>query len=191
MSAFVIGDTHWGHSKSLSFLTPDGSHLRPFSSCEEMDETMVERWNAVVHQKDTVYHLGDVAIPRSGLKNLAKCNGRKILIRGNHDTFKLKDYAEYFEDIRGAHFYQAGSKMLGGLIFTHIPVHPENLQGHYRGNVHGHLHCHQVIKDGQIDTRYFNACVERNNFTPVALDEVIDYFKINGRGSADIQHASA
>jgi calcineurin-like phosphoesterase family protein len=132
-----------------------------------------------------------VAIPRRGLKNLTKCNGRKILIRGNHDTFKLKDYAEYFEDIRGAHFHQAGSKMLGGLIFTHIPVHPENLQGHYRGNVHGHLHCHQVIKDGQIDTRYFNACVEKNNFTPVALDEVIDYFKINGRGSADIQHASA
>ena len=185
MSAFVTGDTHWGHAKSLSFLTPDGSPLRPFSSCEEMDETMVERWNAVVRQKDTVYHLGDVAIPRSGLKNLARCNGRKILIRGNHDTFKLKDYAEYFEDIRGAHFHQPGSLMLGGLVFTHIPVHPDNLQGHYRGNVHGHLH-YQVKKDGQVDTRYFNACVERNNFTPVALEQVIDHFKTNGCRSADV-----
>jgi len=189
MSAFVIGDTHWGHAKSLSFIQPDGSPLRPFNSVEEMDEIMVERWNAVVRQKDTVYHLGDVAIPRRSLANLAKCNGRKILIRGNHDTFKLKDYAEHFEDIRGAHFHQPGSLMPGGIVFTHIPVHPDNLQGHYRGNVHGHLHCHLAIKDGQADGRYFNACVERNNFSPVPLEMVIDYFRSNGRAQADVQHA--
>lgn len=186
MSAFVIGDTHWGHAKSLSFIQPDGSPLRPFSSCEEMDETMVERWNAVVKDKDTVYHLGDVAIPRSGLKNLAKCNGRKILIRGNHDTFKLKDYAEYFEDIRGAMFHHAGNQLPGGLIFTHIPVHPDNLRGHYLGCVHGHLHCHLVVRDGQIDKRYFNACVERNGFAPVALDDIVAYFKGDGRAQADV-----
>jgi len=189
MSAFVIGDTHWGHAKSLSFIQPDGSPLRPFNSVEEMDEIMVERWNAVVRQKDTVYHLGDVAIPRRSLANLAKCNGRKILIRGNHDTFKLKDYAEHFEDIRGAHFHQPGSLMPGGIVFTHIPVHPDNLQGHYRGNVHGHLHCHLAIKDGQADGRYFNACVERNNFSPVPLEMVIDYFRSDGRAQADVQHA--
>ncbi len=185
MSAFVIGDTHWGHAKSLSFDQPDGSPLRPFSSCEEMDETMVERWNSVVKEKDTVYHLGDVAIPRSGLKNLAKCNGRKILIRGNHDTFKLKDYAEYFEDIRGAMFHHAGKALRGGLIFTHIPVHPDNLRGHYLGCVHGHLHCHLVFKDGQIDQRFFNACVERNDFTPVALELIVDHFRTNVRGAAN------
>jgi calcineurin-like phosphoesterase family protein len=57
MSAFVIADTHWGHAKSLSFIQPDGSPLRPFDSVEEMDETMVERWNATVGKKDTIYHL--------------------------------------------------------------------------------------------------------------------------------------
>lgn len=189
MSAFVIGDTHFGHAKSLSFLKPDGSLLRPFSSIEEMDETIVERWNSVVHAKDTVYHLGDVAIPRSGLKNLARCNGRKILIRGNHDTFKLKDYAEYFEDIRGAMFHHAGNGLPGGLVFTHIPVHPDNLQGHYLGCVHGHLHCHLVTKEGQPDKRYFNACVERNNFAPVPLEKVIEYFRSNGPMQEDVQHA--
>ena len=142
-----------------------------------MDEAMVERWNSVVKDKDSVYHLGDVAIPRSGLANLAKCNGRKILIRGNHDILKLKDYAEYFEDIRGAMFHHAGNRLPGGLIFTHIPVHPDNLRGHYLGCVHGHLHCHQVFnKENQVDTRYFNACVERNNFTPVPLDQIVQYF---------------
>jgi calcineurin-like phosphoesterase family protein len=48
MSAFVTADSHFGHAKSLSFIQPDGSPLRPFDSVEEMDETMVERWNATV-----------------------------------------------------------------------------------------------------------------------------------------------
>jgi calcineurin-like phosphoesterase family protein len=60
MSAFVTADSHFGHAKSLSFIQPDGSPLRPFDSVEEMDETMVERWNATVGKKDTIYHLGDV-----------------------------------------------------------------------------------------------------------------------------------
>ena len=186
MSAFVIGDTHWGHTKSLSFVQPDGSPLRPFSSCEEMDQFMVDQWNSVVKAKDTVYHLGDVAIPRRGLKNLERCNGRKVLIKGNHDSYRLKDYVEYFDDIRGAMFHHCGNALPGGLIFTHIPVHPDNLQGHYLGNVHGHLHCHQVIKDGKVDPRFFNACVERNNFTPVELEQVIEHFKNHVGGTAHV-----
>jgi hypothetical protein len=39
MSAFVTADSHFGHAKSLSFIQPDGSSLRPFDSVEEMDET--------------------------------------------------------------------------------------------------------------------------------------------------------
>ena len=177
MTAFVTADTHFGHSKSLGFIKPDGERLRPFNSVEEMDELMVENWNKVVNNKDTVYHLGDVVIPRSSLKLLGRLKGRKILIRGNHDQFKLKDYAEYFEDIRGAHFHQRGSTLSGGLIMTHIPVHPWNLQGHYRGNIHGHLHCHQIMDGDEPDHKYFNACVERNNFAPVAFDTVFDYFQ--------------
>jgi calcineurin-like phosphoesterase family protein len=177
MTAFVIADTHWGHAKSLTFLTRDGERLRPFDSVEEMDELMVENWNKVVNNTDTVYHLGDVVIPRASLKLLGRLKGRKILIRGNHDRFKLKDYAEHFEDIRGAHYHQPGSTFLGGLIMTHIPVHPENLQGHYRGNIHGHLHLYKVMDGEQEDRKYFNACVECNNFTPVAFDTVLDYFR--------------
>ena len=176
---FVTADTHFGHKKSLEFIRPDGESLRPFSSVEEMDETMVENWNRVVTRHDTIYHLGDVVIPRPSLKILDRLNGRKILIRGNHDQGPLKDFSSYFEDVRGAFFLQPGSNFMGGLIFTHIPVHPDCLSGHYRGNVHGHLHCHLAMKDGQVDLRYFNACVERNNFAPVALDTILNYYTIN------------
>lgn len=173
---FVIADTHFGHAKSLSFVTPDGSLLRPFSSVEEMDETMVTNWNNTVGVHDTVYHLGDVVIPRPSLKILNRLNGRKILIRGNHDLGRLKDFSQYFEDVRGAFFFKPGSDFLGGLIFTHIPVHPSGLYNHYRGNVHGHTHCHLVMDGEEPDKRYFNACVERNNFSPVPLETIKQYF---------------
>lgn len=183
MSAFVTSDLHLGHAKMLDFVRPDGEPLRPFSSLDEMHETIIMKWNKKVHQKDRVYILGDVAISRNALPLLNELNGAKILVRGNHDIYKLKDYLPYFEDIRGAFFRGGDSTMPGGIIFTHIPVHPDNLQGHYLGNVHGHLHCHLVIKDGQADRRYFNACLERNDFEPVALENIKAYFKANGRAS--------
>lgn len=177
MSAFITADTHFGHSKSLTFIQPDGSRLRPFDSVEEMDEHMVSNWNSVVNKGDTVYHLGDVVIPRPSLSTLGRLNGRKILIRGNHDLGPLKDFSKHFEDVRGAFFHPGDSTMRGGLIFTHIPVHPSCLSGHYLGNVHGHLHCHQIFDNGDVDKRYFNACVERNDFTPVPFDKIKAHFK--------------
>jgi calcineurin-like phosphoesterase family protein len=121
-----------------------------------------------------------VAIPRSGLHVLDRLNGSKVLIRGNHDIFKLQDYTKYFDDIRGAFFRD-------GLIYTHIPVHPANLTGRYIGNVHGHLHCHLIKnEDESLDKRYFNACVEVNNFTPVALDCVQNYFGLGHERAADV-----
>jgi calcineurin-like phosphoesterase family protein len=173
---FVIADTHWGHAKSLTFVTSEGERLRPFDSVEEMDELMVTNWNNTVGKHDTIYHLGDVVIPRPSLKVLSRLNGRKILIRGNHDQGQLKDFSQYFEDVRGAFFFRPGSDFLGGLIFTHIPVHPSCLSGHYRGNVHGHIHCNLVMDKDEPDKKYFNACVERNNFTPVSIDTIKQYF---------------
>lgn len=191
MSAFVTADLHIDHARILSFVAPDGSPMRPYSCLEEMQQDLEERWNARVHKKDTCYVLGDVAFSKTGLRLMERFNGRKVLIAGNHDRLPAKLYLQYFDDIRGAYFHQGGSTMLGGLVFTHIPVHPDNLQGHYRGNVHGHLHCHLVIKDGQVDNRFFNACVERNDFTPVPLEKVIEHFRSHGRGTADVQHALA
>jgi calcineurin-like phosphoesterase family protein len=170
MSAFVTSDLHLGHSKILEFINPDGSPVRPFSSLEEMHEALIDRWNKMVNTKDRIYILGDVAIPRSALKLLDQFNGSKVLVRGNHDIYRLQDYLPYFHDIRGAFFRE-------GLIYTHIPVHPCNLSGRYAGNVHGHLHSHLVYTDdGQVDRRYFNSCLERNDFAPVPLEKIKAYF---------------
>jgi calcineurin-like phosphoesterase family protein len=139
--------------------------LRPWDDVLEMDQAFIENWNRVVSDNDKVYHLGDVAIPRRGLKCLEQLKGRKVLIRGNHDIFKLSDYTNYFNDIRGCHY-------LDGYILSHIPVHPCNLD-RYKGNIHGHLHYRSVLKeDGSKDLRYFCVCVEHIDYTPVDFELV-------------------
>lgn len=125
-----------------------------------MDDYLTQAWNETVSPKDKVYHLGDVAIPRHGLKVLEKLNGRKVLIKGNHDIFKIKDYLQYFDDIRGCHY-------LDGCILTHIPVHPVNLT-RYRSNIHGHLHYRRVLtEENSVDERYQNVCVEHTDYRPI------------------------
>ena len=165
----MISDTHFGHTNICGFVRQDGTPLRPWRTIEEMDEALIENWNAVVAPGDKVYHLGDVAIPRKGLKCLASLNGTKILIRGNHDIFKLTDYTEYFKDVRGCHY-------LDKLVLTHIPVHPDNL-ARWKGNVHGHLHARRILlPDGTVDARYECVCVEHTNFAPIDFELVKSRF---------------
>lgn len=162
---FLIADTHFGHSGMCRFVRDDGTKLRPWENCKEMDEYMIQMWNETVKPNDKIYHLGDVAIPRRGLKCLEKLNGRKVLIRGNHDIFRLSDYSKYFEDIRGSHY-------LDGIVLTHIPVHTSNLI-RYKGNIHGHTHYRRVLTElGEIDKRYECVCVEHTGYKPIAFDSL-------------------
>jgi len=169
VNRFVISDTHFGHTNSWEkFKLADGSPLRPFTSNEEMDETMIERWNAKVKQQDTVYHLGDVVINQKSLHLVSRLNGRKILVRGNHDIFKDKQYTEVgFEQIHGVRVF------VDKFILSHIPLHPDCVTGRFRVNAHGHLHANRVqLPDGSIDPRYISACVELNNYEPVSFEEL-------------------
>lgn len=156
---WLISDTHFGHANIVTFSGRDGGLLRPFGTAAEMDETIVERWNAVVRPGDHVYHLGDVAMRKEHLVTVKRLNGRKRLVRGNHDIFDTKHYlACGFQEIHGV-------RVLDGMVLTHIPIHPGSL-GRFRGNVHGHLH-DQPSPAG----RYLNVCVEQVDYTPITLED--------------------
>lgn len=149
------------------FTCPDGSKLRPWDGPAEMDEALVAAWNAEVQPGDTVYHLGDVAMARRHIATIGRCNGIKVLIKGNHDLFDLADYAPYFRDIRGSH-------VLAGKLLTHIPVHPASLD-RWGVNIHGHLHSERVLGiNGTPDPRYICVSVEQTGFAPVPLDVVLE-----------------
>ncbi len=152
---YFISDTHFGHSKVY-----EGKQARVWANnSEDGDEYMINKWNSVVKTNDTVYHLGDVAFPKKSLEILSKLNGKKILIKGNHDIYPLKYYFKYFHDIRGAYEFE-------NIIFTHIPVHIREKK-RWKMNVHGHLH-----NDTIDDIFYKNVCVEQINATPIHFDEL-------------------
>lgn len=169
-NVFLISDTHFGHNNICTFLRTDGvTTLRPFANADEMDEVLIERWNKVVGVHDKVYHLGDVAIARRKIATMARLNGKKVLIKGNHDIFKLKEYTPYFYDIRAFH-------KLDNFVLTHIPIHEQCL-GRFHGNVHGHMHEHVVTgKWDKPDPRYMTVCVEHTDYTPVELSVVQKHF---------------
>ncbi len=161
---FGIGDTHFGHKKMVHGDMTE--RIRPFLSIEDHDEELVRRWNSVVDPRDLVYHLGDVVINRWALQACARLNGRKILVMGNHDIFRMEEYLQYFDQLRGAVNYS-------NMLLTHIPVHPSQMT-RFDGNIHGHLH-HRYVTDaaGELDIRYECISTERVNYTPVLLDEVV------------------
>ena len=119
-AVFLTSDTHFSHAGVCKFLREDGTKLRPWDDPNEMDECMVKSWNERVRPNDKVYHLGDVVMHRKALSILHRLNGDKVLIRGNHDIFKLEEYTQHFRDIRGYH-------VMNGMILSHIPVHIESL----------------------------------------------------------------
>ena len=158
---FVISDWHLGHAGILTFKNEDGSPVRSFDSVQEMDEFMIEKWNSVVKPSDHVYHLGDVAMKRVHLPTVGRCNGHKRLVRGNHDIFRTKDYLQYFDEIYA-------TRVLDGMIFTHIPIHPESM-GRFGVNVHGHVHGQP---QGQYGPKYYNVSVEVMGYEPVSLEDL-------------------
>jgi len=173
-SVFLYSDPHFGHQGVCKFMRNDGvTKLRPWDTAEEMDEHFVKVYNERVKPNDKIYFLGDVVINRKALPTLARLNGDKVLIRGNHDIFRDDEYRLYFRELRAYHVVE-------GMIFSHIPIHPESL-GRFGVNIHGHLHANRVMKPGSavgefvtqvVDTRYHCVCVEQTDFAPILFEDV-------------------
>jgi calcineurin-like phosphoesterase family protein len=184
-AVFLVSDTHFGHQGVCRFLRSDGTKLRPWDTAEEMDEHLVKVYNERVKPNDKIYFLGDVVINRRAMPTLARLNGDKVLIRGNHDIFRDDEYRKYFRELRAYH-------VMNGLILSHIPVHEASL-GRFGCSIHGHLHANRVMKargvdartgeilySDEIDPRYYNVSVEQTDFAPILFEDVLKKIKEQG-----------
>lgn len=159
---FFISDLHLNHSRILEF----AGDYRDGDTVLEHNEILITKWNSVVRKKyDIVYVLGDVVFNKNDLHYLDELNGRKILIRGNHDEFKTGVYLKYFEQVYGIFKYKE-------FWLTHCPVHPHELRG--KRNIHGHVHQNSIMNSygDEKDDRYINVCVEALDGYPVPLDDI-------------------
>lgn len=179
---WVYSDPHFYHSNICKFTKEDGSKLRPWDNADEMTEDLIKWYNEMVNDTDRVYILGDVAFSAANMRNaVSRLKGRKVLVPGNHEPPKMRKYFDLFDDVRGY-------VVKKGFIMSHIPIHPGSLS-RWELNIHGHTHANVVTSlcvdmdtnkaEMLPDERYYCACVERTDFRPKLLDDILKERNIN------------
>ena len=156
-----------------------------------MNEVLIENWNKVVSEDDTVFHLGDFAFGGSSVWNsiIPRLNGHINLIIGNHDRNNLRQgYMSYF-----------------GMIVPQLQIEIENNSiylnhypflcygGSYRGvwQLFGHVHSGpqadglDISRLGVLLPTQYDVGVDNNNFTPISYKEVKEKIEYQKNESLD------
>lgn len=154
---FVISDTHFWHRNIIKYCD------RSFSTVEEMNATMVERWNNVVRPDDIVIFCGDFCFSRKSTaadvtqRLTQMLNGIKVIIKGNHDFKKLNYCALGW----AAEFYQELN--LVDTQFIHVPFNLLERSEKFKTVFYGHVHNHTIENQ---PSNCYNVCVDVLDFTP-------------------------
>lgn len=164
---FIISDTHFGHKRIIDY------ENRP----ENHEEVMIKNWNSVVNSQDSVLHLGDLHLTNfpKAYDFCNRLNGKKYLIRGNHDGNSEKHY-----NLLGFEVIEPIFKFFNEiiLVFTHQPLIMD--ENHMKNaniwNIHGHIHS-KSHPDIHVHSRHINMSVEVINYTPVRLADIITNIK--------------
>lgn len=156
-NTWFISDTHFGHKNILDYCRPH------FSSLEEMEETIVSNWNAVVKPVDLVYHLGDFAwTPKDAKRVRPRLNGSIRLIVGDHDDIPALAAAGLFQRIS---MWRQFREL--GFTASHLPMRFDQLR-HSTKNLHGHVH---GATEG-LEAFHYDLSVESTGYAPVNLDTI-------------------
>lgn len=164
---FYTGDTHFHHDNILKYAK------RKFTTVEEMNEQLVERWNAKVGKTDTVIHLGDVLFGGDdNLKILKRLNGQKTLILGNHDQHRpIKTWQQYFGSVHDIKIF-FDPILDSQVALLHYPM--ESWPHKYRHAVHLHGHCHGNLERTMVGRMDVGVDCHPN-LEPFSSEEIRDY----------------
>ena len=166
---YFTSDLHFGHRAILNLAD------RPFGDVGEMNQCLIDSFNARVRPGDTTYFLGDLVhrIPvESANALISKLNGSKVLIRGNHD--KGYDPGLFTEICDFKQIYFEGTRF----VLMHYPL--LEWPGYYRGAVHCHGHQHNTasynIAQREADLLRYDVGVDANGYAPVSAVDVLRFF---------------
>ena len=197
---YFTSDQHFGHENIVKYCA------RPYTSAEEMDADLIERWNSVVGLSDIVYQLADFSLGNKHqvIKYISQLNGRIRLLSTpwHHDRFWLP----MDKDVRQAGgrwpYYALAPQFVtaSGYALELLPPmttldidelgagdHPLAIvlchypiamwdRKHY-GSWHLHGHEHQRVQESGY---VLDVGVDVNDYTPVSLDQVIEQMKARG-----------
>ncbi len=209
MSRFFTSDQHFGHANILKYEDEKrrNEHGYQFSSVEQMDDYLVDQWNATIAKNDLVYCLGDFCYSYEQMRDVMPfLNGEKILVTGNHDPFfkrmidcDQQKQMEAHELAIQAGFaevhlhHQIDLPGIGLVRLAHFPYAPPNQEGlpadelRYLENrpphgkekllLHGHVHSQWLEHKYPGLPLMLNVGVEMWDMRPVSETAVIDKFR--------------
>lgn len=182
---FFTSDNHFFHRNIMKYCN------RPFEHLNEMDGTMVVRWNERVRKGDTVYHLGDFTLgdKERAQEYFSDLNGRIRVLSNpwHHDKRWLSNRI-----LGGTDFISACGHSVELLPPIFILEFPELSDGEYPqvivlchyplarwdrchyGSWHLFGHCHGRFENLGLS---YDVGVDNNDFYPVSLDQVVEIMK--------------
>jgi len=173
MKYWFISDTHFGHFNIIRYTS------RPFKSLEQMDNTLIRKWNSRVKPEDIIFVIGDFCFKNSsgkkgeGIKVSAsywekRLNGKIIHIQGNHD--KNNSTKTIIQKL----VISYGGKRIN------LVHRPEFADKNYDINFTGHVHNKWEIKRMRIEegfTDCINVGVDVWDFMPVTFEEIYKRYR--------------
>lgn len=178
-------DPHFGHANIIKYCS------RPFRDIDEMTSELVTRYNDKISSDDLVIWLGDCAmgsanVASSRLKEiLPYMNGKKFLIRGNHDHA-----AHVYLDVGFEGVVDELNIHINGRLckLNHFPyaAHPQfeqpdrfaarrpQWQHQDQVLIHGHSHSSNRL---DVATKSINVSVEAWDYAPAMTYDVIALLK--------------
>lgn len=161
---WFTSDNHWDHARVIEF------SKRPFESVEEMNEMMVQNWNAVVKPGDRIYHLGDFSLgsEERAIKFAKRLNGQKYLLFGNHDR-KLRKSKEFLSQWIWTKDLDIITVDGQQIVLCHYPF--LTWASSHRGAWDLHGHCHGSLTPDAWAHRV-DVGVDAWNMSPVSLEEI-------------------
>lgn len=169
---WFTSDLHFWHKNICKYCN------RPFETIEEMNQALVNNWNSVVKEDDTVFVLGDMGF--CGYDKLeplmSQLNGKKYLIQGNHDSDKIV-FRLYEANIIEDYYKMIEVTIIGDdecpdqrLTLCHFPMidWPNKERGAWM--VHGHQH--QLPETPSCSVMHWDVGVDKNELKPVSFEQL-------------------
>lgn len=168
---YYISDHHFHHEGIIEY------ENRPFNDVIEMDVFMRNAWNTKVSSKDIVVYGGDLALGsirryKERITPLVKSlNGRKILVKGNHERSRKTSLAIGFDEVHSYYFED-------GILVIHKLIQNWNRLLHQIKDadyvLYGHVH-ELLLADPRVagQEKFINISVEHLDYIPRTMEELI------------------
>ena len=164
---FFTADMHFGHANIMKY------ENRPFTSVEAMDNVMIQNWNNAISKHDRVIVAGDVSFYRKEktAEIIQQLNGRKTLVKGNHDQRNTRWWMDIGFDEVSSHPIIIKEWVI---VQHEPPTYINDAMPFFL--IYGHVHGTDMYSTVTKTTAC--VCVERWEYTPVQLERIIELAKL-------------